>query len=52
VQAELVAAGIDELLVFAPSPGWAYGAAIAGQSAGQAPEQPFTNLPLAGLSKT
>lgn len=52
VAAEIDAAGINELLVFAPIPGWAYTAAIAGQSAGQAPEQPFTNLPIAGLSKT
>jgi hypothetical protein len=52
VQVELVAAGVKDILVFAPVPGWAYACAIAGQSAGLAPEQPFTNMPVAGLSKT
>ena len=52
VWAELIAAEIDELAAYVPVPGWNYGAIIAGQSAGQAPEQPFTNLATAGVAKT
>ena len=52
VHAELIAAGFNELLAFMPAPGFYYGAAVAGQSAGQLPQQPFTNLAVAGLSKT
>ena len=49
---ELIAAGVTEMNAFVPVPGWAYSAAVAGQSAGLAPEQPFTNMPVAGLLLT
>jgi hypothetical protein len=49
---ELIAADIHELTAYVPVPGWAYSTAIAGQSAGLAPEQPFTNMPVAGLLLT
>ncbi|MBC8436890.1 hypothetical protein H8D85_01050 [bacterium] len=48
----LIAEDIHELNVSVPVPGWAYSAAVAGQSAGEAPEQPFTNVSIAGLGKT
>ncbi|MBC8410393.1 MAG: hypothetical protein H8E12_16975 [Rhodobacteraceae bacterium] len=52
VWAEMIAANIDELTAYVPVPGWNYGAVVAGQSAGQVPEQPFTNLATVGISKT
>lgn len=52
MHAELITAEIHELAAFVPVPGWAYSAAIAGQSAGQAPEQPFTNMAVTGFNRT
>jgi len=40
------------MLVWAPVPGAYLTAAIAGQVAGKSPEQPLTNVPLAGFAKT
>lgn len=48
----LVAQGFAELTVLAPVPGSMYCAATAGLLISQTPEQPLTNLPIAGIAQT
>lgn len=52
VWAALVAEGYHELTVLAPCPGFYYGASIVGQVIGNVPEQPLTNVPVAGITRT
>jgi len=52
VWAALVTEGYHELTVLAPIPGFYINAAVAGQSVGKSPEQPLTNMPVAGLNRT
>lgn len=48
----LVDNGYHELTVFSPVPGFYYDAAIVGQVAGKEPQQPLTNLPISGITRT
>lgn len=48
----LVDAGYHNLTVYSPVPGFYYDAAVAGQIVGKRPEQPLTNVPIAGVDRT
>jgi hypothetical protein len=48
----LIDEGYSELTVLSPVPGFYYDAAVVGQVIGKRPEQPLTNVPISGVTRT